>query len=110
MPTTARRRSSPAPLLVVLLSLAVSGPAYGQAQAAAQASASPAPRVRLVATGGTISNRTEMHAAVRNATELLQQEVGQAGRITLPYDITLAGTVDSTTFTASSTMGLYAGE
>jgi hypothetical protein len=31
-----------------------------------------------------VSNRTEMHAGVRNATELLQQEVGQAGRISLP--------------------------
>jgi len=64
----------------------------------------------LTKTSGTISNRTEMHAAVRNATELLQQEVGQAGRVTFPFGITLASTVDSTTFTASSTMGLYAGE
>jgi type II secretory pathway pseudopilin PulG len=32
----------------------------------------------------TIWNRTEMHSGVRGATELLQQEVGQAGRITLP--------------------------
>ena len=29
----------------------------------------------------TIWNRTEMHSGVRGATELLQQEVGQAGRI-----------------------------
>src|SRR6267154_4247131 len=32
----------------------------------------------------TIWNRTEMHSGVRGATELLQQEVGQAGRVTLP--------------------------
>ena len=32
----------------------------------------------------TIWNRTEMHSGVRGATELLQQEVGQAGRIALP--------------------------
>src|SRR5580765_4086907 len=32
----------------------------------------------------TIWNRTEMHSGIRGATELLQQEVGQAGRITLP--------------------------
>jgi prepilin-type N-terminal cleavage/methylation domain-containing protein len=32
----------------------------------------------------TISNRTAMHSGVRGATELLQQEVGQAGRIALP--------------------------
>src|SRR6187431_3026844 len=66
--------------------------------------------LNLTKTSGTISNRTEMHAGVRNATELLQQEVGQAGRITLPTGITVAGTVNSSTFTASSTMGLFAGE
>src|SRR5579864_2048156 len=32
----------------------------------------------------TIWNRTEMHSGIRGATELLQQEVGQAGRIALP--------------------------
>ena len=32
----------------------------------------------------TIWNRTEMHSGVRGATELLQQEVGQAGKISLP--------------------------
>jgi prepilin-type N-terminal cleavage/methylation domain-containing protein len=35
-------------------------------------------------TQGTITNRSEMHASVRSATELLQQEIGQAGRISLP--------------------------
>src|SRR5262245_23821337 len=30
----------------------------------------------------TVWNRTEMHSGVRGATELLQQEIGQAGRIT----------------------------
>jgi prepilin-type N-terminal cleavage/methylation domain-containing protein len=35
----------------------------------------------------TIWNRTEMHSGVRGATELLQQEVGQAGRITLPANV-----------------------
>ena len=29
----------------------------------------------------TIWNRTEMHSGIRGATELLQQEVGQAGRV-----------------------------
>src|SRR5262249_7029745 len=38
----------------------------------------------------TIWNRTEMHSGVRGATELLQQEVGQAGRIALPYPVTAA--------------------
>ena len=32
-----------------------------------------------------------MHNGVRNATELLTQEVGQAGRISLPGIVTLAG-------------------
>jgi prepilin-type N-terminal cleavage/methylation domain-containing protein len=41
----------------------------------------------------TIWNRTQLHAGVRSATELLQQEVGQAGRITLPGSPTLAGAV-----------------
>ena len=31
----------------------------------------------------TIWNRTEMHSGIRGATELLQQEVGQAGRVAL---------------------------
>src|SRR3954466_13647218 len=35
----------------------------------------------------TIWNRTEMHSGVRGATELLQQEVGQAGRISVPNKI-----------------------
>jgi prepilin-type N-terminal cleavage/methylation domain-containing protein len=39
----------------------------------------------------TISNRTEMHSGVRGATELLQQEVGQAGRVTLPTAVTIGG-------------------
>jgi type II secretory pathway pseudopilin PulG len=41
----------------------------------------------------TIWNRTEMHSGIRGATELLQQEVGQAGRITLPGRVTLAAAV-----------------
>ncbi len=39
----------------------------------------------------TIWNRTEMHSGVRGATELLQQEVGQAGRITLPGAVWVSG-------------------
>jgi prepilin-type N-terminal cleavage/methylation domain-containing protein len=37
----------------------------------------------------TISNRTAMHSGIRGATELLMQEVGQAGRIALPAPATL---------------------
>jgi prepilin-type N-terminal cleavage/methylation domain-containing protein len=42
----------------------------------------------------TIWNRTEMHSGIRGATELLQQEVGQAGRITLPGTVTLAAAIN----------------
>jgi len=41
----------------------------------------------------TIWNRTQLHAGVRSATELLQQEVGQAGKISLPGVVTLAAAV-----------------
>jgi prepilin-type N-terminal cleavage/methylation domain-containing protein len=41
----------------------------------------------------TIWNRTQLHAGVRSATELLQQEVGQAGKISLPGVVTLAAPV-----------------
>ena len=40
-------------------------------------------------TSRMVSNRTDMHNGVRNATELLTQEVGQAGRISLPGTVAL---------------------
>lgn len=60
---------------------------------------------------GTIKNRTEMHTNVRNATELLQQEIGQAGRISLPAALTLSAAVAAGTQTASvsSSSGMFAG-
>jgi len=42
---------------------------------------------------GSVTNQTEMHSSVRNATELLAQEVGQAGRVAVPQPVKLAGTV-----------------
>jgi type II secretory pathway pseudopilin PulG len=42
------------------------------------------------------AGRSEMHAGVRNATALLQQEVGQAGRVSLPAAVTLIGAVTAT--------------
>jgi type II secretory pathway pseudopilin PulG len=39
--------------------------------------------VQLMKTQGTIANRTDMHTSVRSATELLEQEIGQAGRLSL---------------------------
>lgn len=45
----------------------------------------------------TIWNRTEMHSGVRGATELLQQEVGQAGRMALPGPIAVDPALPVTT-------------
>src|SRR5260370_41599507 len=39
---------------------------------------------QMMHTQGTLANRTEMHTSVRGATELLEQEIGQAGEISLP--------------------------
>src|SRR3989442_2202284 len=40
----------------------------------------------------TVQNRTEMHSNIRNATELLAQEIGQAGRIP-PFQTTMTTAV-----------------
>src|SRR5262245_15318539 len=50
---------------------------------------------RLTKVSQTVSNRVEMHSGVRNATELLQQEVGQAGRIALPHTVQLSAAVSA---------------
>lgn len=55
----------------------------------------------------TIENRTEMHASVRSATELMQQEIGQAGRIGLPGSVTL-GTAVSAGGSATVSVGATA--
>ena len=39
--------------------------------------------LKMGTTQATIWNRTQMHSGIRGATEVLQQEVGQAGRISL---------------------------
>ena len=54
----------------------------------------------------TISNRTQLHAGVRSATELLQQEVGQAGRIALPGSTTLSVAVGVGTATVGVKMSI----
>ena len=69
----------------------------------------------------TIWNRTEMHSGVRGATELMQQEVGQAGRMATPVPITLTAPAvasalcdhtspgfNATTVGVSSIKGLWA--
>jgi hypothetical protein len=57
-------------------------------------------------------NRTQMHSGVRGATELLQQEVGQAGLVALPGVVTLTAPVSMGTQTVgvSSAAGLFVGE
>lgn len=47
--------------------------------------------MQMMKTQGTITNRTEMHTSVRSATELLEQEIGQAGKISLPTALAPAG-------------------
>jgi type II secretory pathway pseudopilin PulG len=50
----------------------------------------------LIRTHSSIVNRTEMHSSVRSATELLQQEIGQAGKLSLgspAANVTLAAAV-----------------
>jgi prepilin-type N-terminal cleavage/methylation domain-containing protein len=39
---------------------------------------------QMMRTQGTVANRTEMHTSVRDATEVLEQEIGQAGKLSLP--------------------------
>ena len=39
--------------------------------------------VQMLNSQSLIANRTEMHTSVRSATELLQQEIGQAGKVSL---------------------------
>src|SRR5437762_2006894 len=50
--------------------------------------------MQMTTSQATIWNRTEMHSGVRGATELLQQEVGQAGRISLPNTVTLTQAIN----------------
>jgi prepilin-type N-terminal cleavage/methylation domain-containing protein len=59
-----------------------------------------------------VHNRSEMHSGVRNATELLQQEVGQAGRVSLPGTVVLSGAIVAGTATVgvSSAEGMFVGE
>ena len=66
--------------------------------------------VKMMNTSGTISNRTEMHTSVRSATELMQQEIGQAGRLAPPLNAAGTGPQAMTMLTpvtipANSTTG-----
>ena len=73
--------------------------------------------LRMTSAQATIWNRTQMHSGIRGATEVLQQEVGQAGRISLPVVVTLTAasagctTANCTTpMTVSSTTGMFLDE
>ena len=61
----------------------------------------------------TVTNRSAMFAGVRNATALLQQEVGQAGRVSLPAPVTRdrrRGRRRHHASTVSSAEGMFVGE
>lgn len=65
--------------------------------------------VQMMRTQGTVANRTEMHASVRSATELLQQEIGQAGRIALPtasLPVYISGPITVGAIPASQTVAI----
>jgi type II secretory pathway pseudopilin PulG len=59
------------------------------------------------------SNRSEMHAGIRNATALLQQEVGQAGRLAFPADVTVPAPIplgDQWVVVTPSVTNMFAGQ
>jgi prepilin-type N-terminal cleavage/methylation domain-containing protein len=73
--------------------------------------------IQMTKVEGSVTNQTEMHTSVRNATELLAQEVGQAGRVGVPNPITLkaavvapAGPATPATVAVSSAVSLFQGE
>jgi prepilin-type N-terminal cleavage/methylation domain-containing protein len=68
--------------------------------------------VKSAETHHTVWNRTEMHSAVRGATELMQQEVGQAGLVALPAPVTLLGQsgTGAQPVTVTSSTGMFVGE
>ena len=59
------------------------------------------------------SNLSEMHAGIRNATALLQQEVGQAGRLAFPATVTVAAAIpvgDQWVVVSPSVASMFVGE
>ena len=58
--------------------------------------------LKLGSSQAMIWNRTQMHSGIRGATEVLQQEVGQAGKISLPAAVTLSQAVTGNPTTAST--------
>ena len=70
--------------------------------------------LKMQSAQATIWNRTQMHSGIRGATEVLQQEVGQAGRIALA-PVTLTGATAASaaggtvTLPVTSSTGMYVG-
>ena len=67
---------------------------------------------QMVKNQGTVMNRSETHANVRAATEFLQQEIGQAGRVALPGAVTLSAAVaaGSNSVVQTSVSSMFVGE
>ncbi|HET9402015.1 MAG TPA: hypothetical protein VFO34_13790 [Candidatus Acidoferrales bacterium] len=59
-----------------------------------------------------VQNRTEMHSSVRGATELIEQEITQAGRVVLPGTATLttATVANAGSAVVSSVAGMFVSE
>jgi prepilin-type N-terminal cleavage/methylation domain-containing protein len=72
--------------------------------------------MKMTGAQATLWNRTQMHSGIRGATEVLQQEVGQAGRVSLPGTVSVAsppltaGATTAQTLTVTSTVGMFVGE
>jgi prepilin-type N-terminal cleavage/methylation domain-containing protein len=69
--------------------------------------------LRMTSSQATLWNRTQMHSGIRGATEVLQQEVGQAGRVALPATVTTSSNVSngaSRTVNVTSAKGMFVGE
>ena len=70
--------------------------------------------MKMTSAQATIWNRTQMHSGIRGATEVLQQEVGQAGRIALAAVTMTAATGSGlagaeVTLPVTSSAGMYVG-
>jgi prepilin-type N-terminal cleavage/methylation domain-containing protein len=67
---------------------------------------------QMMKTQVTLGNRTEMHANVRSATELLTQEIGQAGKVSFPAPVILsaAAAANATSITVNNATDIFGGE
>lgn len=69
--------------------------------------------LQLTRVADTVANRSEMHSGVRNATEFLQQEVGQAGHLGMPSGKSLGTAVaagNATVTILPNTTGMFVGQ